>query len=525
MAYDDADLPDHLPDGGLPLRGTRYVLLRLLGRGGQGRAYLALDPNLDREVVIKIVYAPDSRSRAQFAERMKREAVAMTKVDHPAVTKLHTTEVLPSGNPCLVLEYVRGMTLSQRIRRDGPLPLRDALRIAGDIADGLGAVHAVQFVHRDIKPSNVMVTEQGRAKIIDFGIAKKVSEESAKDGHNTTQGQLVGTPGYTSPELAYAQVPSPASDLYSVGCILYEMLTGRPPFSGADLMEVLSHHIHTPPPTLSAAGFQSPWLVELEGLVARLLQKDPRDRPQSAAELRRLIGSIEQRLPADVQIATGEDASSEAPTMSIAYDAITRQDPRRVSFSPASTVTRSHQKNEVPTVSAGGDLGTTASASPGSTAAAVAPAPSVAIATTPLVAERRRSGGVWVVVAALLAAALGVGGTYLAFVRTKGAPSAASATPLSTATSVPTPLASTTAIPSTVTTPPSEGPSTKTSEPKSSSAPPVAKGYAGPSQSSSTKPAAISPSVAPVAPGATPPPTPTSPAPTTTGKPAIDDRT
>ena len=208
----------------------RYVIRGLLGTGGMGRVYRALDPTLDREVAIKAV-ARDFRDDAASLRRFEREARLLATLNHPNIAAIYGFELI-EGTPYLVLELVEGQTLRERLE-DGPLPVPEALGVAVQVADALQEAHDKGIVHRDLKPANVTLGESGRVKILDFGIAKPVGvssdgEDTPTAGANPTTlpGAVVGTAPYMSPEQARGLPVDTRSDVWAFGCLLYEMLTG-----------------------------------------------------------------------------------------------------------------------------------------------------------------------------------------------------------------------------------------------------------------------------------------------------------
>lgn len=274
-----ADVPD--------ARIEKYRLIRLLGSGGMGAVYLAHDPTLDRNVAIKFV-APERLGDAAARRRLIREARAAASLDHPAICAVH--EVLtgsPDGGACIVMAYVEGETLAERLKR-GPLEAREALSMTAHLADALAAAHKRGIIHRDIKPQNIMLTPSGRPKLLDFGIATvlergpSAAQESAETHTDLAAGLPGGTPGYMSPEQVQQRGIDARSDLFALGVVLFEALTGTRPFSGRSAIEVhaqvLNHH---PPPVSSLR----PLSDEHDELCRRLLAKDPADRFQSAEEL------------------------------------------------------------------------------------------------------------------------------------------------------------------------------------------------------------------------------------------------
>ncbi len=279
-----------IPPEGLPLPGApRYLLRRLLGRGGFGDAYLADDTALARRVVVKLLM---NLTEPTIRERFSREARIAANIHHPNVVQVHDIGAMPDGRPFFVMEFVDGMSLTDFIKaRGSSLSLSHALTLLAEAAEGLAAAHRMEVVHRDIKPDNLLVTSDGHTKLIDFGIAKKAVQDAENATvKQTSVGTVLGTPRYISPEQATAKVLAGASDLYSLGCVMYALLTGRSPFDGSP-QELMMHHVYTPAPTLAAAASGRTFPVEVEGIVARLLTKDPLRRHASgdalAKELRK----------------------------------------------------------------------------------------------------------------------------------------------------------------------------------------------------------------------------------------------
>ena len=287
--------------------GTRlgpYEILSALGIGGMGEVYRARDPRLDRQVAIKLLpaeTAADRRSR----ERLRREAMAVAALDHPYICKIF--EIGEHGDALfLVMEYIAGETLHRRLQ-DGRLPLPDALRVAGEIAEALQEAHGGRFLHRDLKPANIMLTQQGHVKVMDFGLAKRVDEVPSPDqatretraAQLTTHGTIVGTPDYMSPEQVKGVTLDARSDLFSFGVVLAEMICGRHPFRKSSTGETLSAVLREPPDL----GTDIPH--GLMALLRRLLAKTPEDRYASAAEvladLVRLASSSDASIAAAVQ--------------------------------------------------------------------------------------------------------------------------------------------------------------------------------------------------------------------------------
>jgi eukaryotic-like serine/threonine-protein kinase len=266
--------------------GTRlgaYEILSALGAGGMGEVYRARDPRLDRQVAIKLLpsaLAADPHAR----ERLRREAMAVAAVDHPYICKIF--EIGEHEDALfLVMEYIDGETLHRRLQ-GGALPLSEALRVAGEIAEALQAAHDRRFLHRDLKPANVMLTEQGHVKVMDFGLAKRVDDLPSPDEATrelgpqlTAHGSIVGTPDYMSPEQVKGVTLDARSDLFSFGVILAEMIGGRHPFRQRSTGETLSAVLREPP-DLSGAIPQ-----RLADVVRRLLAKRPEDRYASAADV------------------------------------------------------------------------------------------------------------------------------------------------------------------------------------------------------------------------------------------------
>jgi tRNA A-37 threonylcarbamoyl transferase component Bud32 len=253
----------------------RYRLVRRIGVGGMGEVWEADDTVLGRRVALKVLVqelADDPRATRRFV----REARATAKLTHPNVTRVYDFG-RDGGLPYLVMELLEGDTLADRLA-GGPLPPAEAARIGAAVADALEAAHSRGIIHRDIKPGNVLLTPAGEVKVMDFGIAA-----AADETHSTTGSGLYGTAAYISPERAAGQPATPAADIYSLGAVLYELLTGRPPFLGdSPVLVVRAHRHERPRPVRELA----PWVpTRLADVCEAALAKDPTQRPSSAAAL------------------------------------------------------------------------------------------------------------------------------------------------------------------------------------------------------------------------------------------------
>lgn len=268
-----------------PARIGPYRLARRLGQGGMGEVFLAWDDRLARRVAVKRIRSTEATGTDR--ERLRREARAAARLSHPAVVQIYDLVESESGD-ALVLEYVEGRTLRDILSEGPPAPAL-ALGLAREIAEGLAAAHGAGLVHRDLKAENIVVTREGHAKILDFGIAKAVSGDFSGEAL-TGDGAVLGTAYAMSPEQARGGKVDARSDLFSLGVLLYELLTGRSPFRGdnplATIHRVVSHH----PAPVAEVRPGLPW--ELSDLVDRLLAKRPEDRPHDAAEVAAELASF-----------------------------------------------------------------------------------------------------------------------------------------------------------------------------------------------------------------------------------------
>ncbi len=257
----------------------RYTVLYELGRGAMGTVFRAHDPQIEREVALKTVNLLGLSATEQelYRQRFLREARAAGRLSHGGIVTIHDVGVDDqTQTPYLVMEFIQGLTLEQ-LTRGQPVPVEKALDLVQQIAEALDYAHQQQIVHRDIKPANILVTRDGRAKITDFGIAKL---ETAKF---TQTGLVLGTPAYMSPEQLTAKPVDARSDIFSLGAILYELLTNKLPFQG-DTLAALSYnvvHVREEPPSAVSTGL-SP---DFDYVVQRALAKDPAERYQSGREL------------------------------------------------------------------------------------------------------------------------------------------------------------------------------------------------------------------------------------------------
>lgn len=288
-AHDTADLcaclaPPETPDELGRLGG--YRVLRILGAGGMGVVFEAEDLNLKRRVALKALL-PTLGASVTARRRFLREARAAAEVESDHVVAIFQTGE-DRGVPYLVMPFLKGETLDDRVRREPPLPMSEVLRIGREIALGLDAAHAKGLVHRDVKPSNTWLEAgTGRVKILDFGLARSAGEESEL----TRQGAILGTPAYMSPEQARGLPATFKSDLFSLGTLLYRLCTGRNPFKGNDTVDTLMAVATDAPPPPCAVNASVP--PGLDNLVMHLLAKDPNDRPGSARAVADALGMID----------------------------------------------------------------------------------------------------------------------------------------------------------------------------------------------------------------------------------------
>jgi len=261
----------------------RYELGEIIGFGGMAEVHVARDLRLNRDVAVKVLRADLARDPS-FYQRFKREAKNAAALNHPAIVAVHDTgeaETATGPVPYIVMEYVDGITLRDVVRTEGPIPPRRAIEIVADAAQALNFSHQHGIIHRDVKPANIMISKTGAVKVMDFGIARAITDA----GHSLTQtAAVIGTAQYLSPEQAHGEPVDARSDVYSLGCVLYEMLTGDPPFVGDTPLAVAYQHVRKAPtpPSARHAGI-SP---ELDAVVLKALAKDPKKRYQTAADMR-----------------------------------------------------------------------------------------------------------------------------------------------------------------------------------------------------------------------------------------------
>jgi eukaryotic-like serine/threonine-protein kinase len=278
----------------------RYKLEAKLGSGGMSTVYLARDQTLDRPVAVKVMHREMSEQEDQL-QRFRQEARAVAKLSHPNVVSVIDAGE-DGGHPYIVFEYVKGETLKQRIARVGALDTQDAIAYAIEVARGLGVAHARNMVHRDIKPQNVLIDEDGRAKLTDFGISRQLEQDGM-----TATGRVLGTTDYVAPEQAMGRGVDPRSDLYSLGVVLYEMLVGQVPFHADSQVGVAMKHVNEELPDVQRRRPEVSAAVAL--VVERATAKDPGERYQAIGEM---VDDLETALEVEAARAgatTGEATS------------------------------------------------------------------------------------------------------------------------------------------------------------------------------------------------------------------------
>lgn len=309
-----------------------YTILQPLGAGGMGEVFLAEDRRLGRKVALKLVPAAWAKDR-KCRQRFITEARAASALNHPNVCTIHEVGETADGRPYLTMEFLEGATLDRRVRVR-PFTVTEVVEVAIQVADALDAAFARGVVHRDLKPGNISISDRGLVKVLDFGLAKLLDDKAPTSSsdlthHETQVGQILGTPNYMSPEQATGRGVDPRSDLFSFGIVLYELLTGRLPFSGANVAETIHRIVNAQPEAIARFNYDVP--PELERIVRKLLEKDAARRFQTPADLLVDLRNLRRDLDA-ANTAPGAGNRTLAQTLG--------DDPsRRTHLDPAQTVT------------------------------------------------------------------------------------------------------------------------------------------------------------------------------------------
>jgi serine/threonine-protein kinase len=269
----------------------RFKVVEPIGTGGMGRVYRAVQQPLNRAVALKVLdYNYGAGKDEAFRQRFLVEAALTAKLSHPNTITVIDYGCTPNGIFYIAMEYLDGRTLDQVVQDDGPIPWRRVLNIGQQVARSLREAHNLGVVHRDLKPANVMLLhaddDTDQVKVLDFGLVKSFVVGQELEGRAITQqGMLMGSPPYMAPEQGEKNHADPRSDVYSLGTVLFEALTGAPPFTGKSAMEVILKHVNQPVPPMRVPGNLEPVPEEMEALVARCLAKSPMDRFQSMDEV------------------------------------------------------------------------------------------------------------------------------------------------------------------------------------------------------------------------------------------------
>lgn len=271
MSQAEDRTPDQVIDG-------RYRILRKVAEGGMATVYEALDQRLSRHVAVKVMHTQLAQGphRVQFEERFRREAQSAAAIANPHIVQVYDTGVF-KGLDYLVMEYVHGVSLRQEMNQQEIFNLKETLRILGEILDGLSSAHQAGVIHRDIKPENILINDRGHVEITDFGLARASSQ-----GTLSSTGMLLGTAAYLAPETIENNQATPQSDLYAVGIITYEMLSGKVPFASQNPVTIVFKHVHEDVPPLSQV---CPGIdPAISALITRLTSRSPQNRPDDACQ-------------------------------------------------------------------------------------------------------------------------------------------------------------------------------------------------------------------------------------------------
>ncbi len=271
----------------------RYKVLSEIGRGRLGIVYKVHHAVLDRQVAVKVLFEEVKPTETAFL-RFKREAETASSLNHPSIVKIFDFGISEGRFPFLVMDYVDGKILGNLLREQMRLPREKALPIFIQICDGMAYAHENGVIHRDLKPDNIFLVQKGvqheLVQIVDFGIAKKLNDPKMKK--LTAEGQVLGTPAFMSPEQITGKDLDARSDIYSLGCLMYNVLTGRLPFPGANAMEVMSHHLQREPLNFSEAcpGLRLP--VGLQYVLRKSMKKEPKERQSTMLQLQEELAAF-----------------------------------------------------------------------------------------------------------------------------------------------------------------------------------------------------------------------------------------
>jgi serine/threonine-protein kinase len=271
----------------------RYEIIEELGRGAMGIVYKAFDPNIDRWVALKVMHFGPGAQSEELKRRFKREAISAGRLKHPNIVAVHDADE-DRGKPFIVVEYLEGSTLAQVIESESPLTLERVIGIVGQIGAALDYAHQHRVVHRDIKPLNIFLLENDQVKVADFGLAKLISASDL-----TQNGQIHGTFGYTSPEQILGHEIDGRSDIFSLGIVTYEMLTGRKPYEEENVHYIISRTLDEKP--LAFATLDSELLPDVKEVLLKATAKDVNERYQTCSELRDSLKSIAQKLEKNIR--------------------------------------------------------------------------------------------------------------------------------------------------------------------------------------------------------------------------------